>query len=31
MYLIEKGAIRHEGQSSDLKNDAAVRLPYLGV
>jgi branched-chain amino acid transport system ATP-binding protein len=31
VYLIEKGAIKHEGRSSDLKNDAAVRLRYLGV
>jgi branched-chain amino acid transport system ATP-binding protein len=31
VYLIEKGAIKHEGCSSDLKNDAAVRLRYLGV
>ena len=30
-YLIEKGAIRHEGRSSDLRADAAVRLRYLGV
>jgi branched-chain amino acid transport system ATP-binding protein len=31
VYLIEKGAIKHEGGSSDLKNDAAVRVRYLGV
>jgi branched-chain amino acid transport system ATP-binding protein len=31
VYLIEKGAIRHEGRSSDLRNDAATRLRYLGV
>jgi branched-chain amino acid transport system ATP-binding protein len=31
VYLIEKGAIKYEGRSSDLKNDAAVRLRYLGV
>jgi branched-chain amino acid transport system ATP-binding protein len=31
VYLIEKGAIKHEGRSSDLKHDAAVRLRYLGV
>jgi branched-chain amino acid transport system ATP-binding protein len=31
VYLIEKGAIRHEGRSSDLKEDAATRLRYLGV
>jgi branched-chain amino acid transport system ATP-binding protein len=31
VYLIEKGAIKHEGRSSDLRNDAAVRLRYLGV
>jgi branched-chain amino acid transport system ATP-binding protein len=31
VYLIEKGAIKHEGRSVDLKNDAAVRLRYLGV
>jgi branched-chain amino acid transport system ATP-binding protein len=31
VYLIEKGAIKHEGRSSALRNDAAVRLRYLGV
>ena len=31
VYLIEKGAIKHEGRSSDLKNDAEVRMRYLGV
>jgi len=31
VYLIEKGAIKHEGRSSDLKNDAEVRVRYLGV
>jgi branched-chain amino acid transport system ATP-binding protein len=31
VYLIEKGTIKHEGRSSDLRNDAAVRLRYLGV
>jgi branched-chain amino acid transport system ATP-binding protein len=31
VYLIEKGTIKHEGRSSDLKNAAAVRLRYLGV
>jgi branched-chain amino acid transport system ATP-binding protein len=31
VYLIEKGAIKHEGRSSDLRNDTAVRLRYLGV
>jgi branched-chain amino acid transport system ATP-binding protein len=31
VYLIEKGAIKHEGRSSDLRDDAAVRLRYLGV
>lgn len=31
VYLIEKGAIKHEGRSSDLNSDAAVRLRYLGV
>jgi branched-chain amino acid transport system ATP-binding protein len=31
VYLIEKGAIKHEGRSSDLSTDAAVRLRYLGV
>jgi branched-chain amino acid transport system ATP-binding protein len=31
VYLIEKGTIKHEGRSSDLKNDPAVRLRYLGV
>ena len=31
VYLIEKGAIKHEGRSSDLRNEPAVRLRYLGV
>jgi branched-chain amino acid transport system ATP-binding protein len=31
VYLIEKGAIKHEGRSRDLQDDAAVRLRYLGV
>jgi len=31
VYLIEKGVIRHEGRSADLRNDAEVRLRYLGV
>ena len=31
VYLIEKGVIKHEGRSSDLKADPAVRLRYLGV
>jgi branched-chain amino acid transport system ATP-binding protein len=31
VYLIEKGVIKHEGRSADLKHDAAVRLRYLGV
>jgi branched-chain amino acid transport system ATP-binding protein len=31
VYFIEKGAVRHESRSSDLRNDPAVRLRYLGV
>ncbi len=31
VYLIEKGVIKHEGRSSDVKNDPAVRLRCLGV
>jgi branched-chain amino acid transport system ATP-binding protein len=31
VYLIEKGTIKHEGRSSDLRDAAAVRLRYLGV
>jgi len=31
VYLIEKGAIKHEARSSDLENDAEVRHRYLGV
>ena len=31
VYVIEKGAIRHEGPSSDLQNDEALRRRYLGV
>ncbi len=31
VYLIEKGAIKHEGASRDLQHDAAIRVRYLGV
>src|SRR5262245_54878864 len=31
VYLIEKGAIKHEARSSALKDDPAMRLRYLGV
>ena len=31
VYLIEKGVIRHEGRSADLRDDPEVRLRYLGV
>jgi branched-chain amino acid transport system ATP-binding protein len=31
VYLIEKGVIKHEAQSSELRDDAALRLRYLGV
>jgi len=31
VYLIEKGVIKHEARSSELRDDAAVRLRYLGV
>jgi len=31
VYLIEKGVIKHEGRSSDLRDDPDVRLRYLGV
>jgi branched-chain amino acid transport system ATP-binding protein len=31
VYLIEKGVIKHEAQSRELRDDAAVRLRYLGV
>jgi branched-chain amino acid transport system ATP-binding protein len=31
VYFLEKGAIKHEGRSSDLQRDAAVRVRYLGV
>lgn len=31
VYLIEKGVIRHEGRSADLRDDAEIRLRYLGV
>ena len=31
VYLIEKGAIRHEARSADLAADAATRQRYLGV
>lgn len=31
VYVIEKGAIRHDGPSSDLRNDATLRLRYFGV
>ena len=30
-YLIEKGLIKHEARSSELRDDAALRLRYLGV
>lgn len=31
VYLIEKGVIRHEGRSADLRDSAEIRLRYLGV
>jgi branched-chain amino acid transport system ATP-binding protein len=31
VYLIEKGAIKHEGGSAALREDAATRVRYLGV
>jgi branched-chain amino acid transport system ATP-binding protein len=31
VYLIEKGVIRHEGTSADLREDPETRLRYLGV
>ena len=31
VYLIEKGVIKHEARSSELRDDAAPRLRYLGV
>jgi branched-chain amino acid transport system ATP-binding protein len=31
VYLIEKGVIKHEGTSAGLREDADVRLRYLGV
>lgn len=31
VYLIEKGAIKHEGPSWELARDAEVRVRYLGV
>jgi branched-chain amino acid transport system ATP-binding protein len=31
VYLIEKGVIKHEGTSAQLKEHAEVRLRYLGV
>jgi len=30
-YIIEKGAIRHEGRMADIQADAALREAYLGV
>jgi branched-chain amino acid transport system ATP-binding protein len=30
-YIIEKGAIRHEGRMADVANDAALREAYLAV
>ena len=30
-YIIEKGAIRHEGHMADIAGDAALRETYLGV
>jgi branched-chain amino acid transport system ATP-binding protein len=30
-YIIEKGAIRHEGRMADIVHDAALREMYLGV
>jgi branched-chain amino acid transport system ATP-binding protein len=31
VYLIEKGVIKHEARSSELRDDAALRVRYLGV
>jgi branched-chain amino acid transport system ATP-binding protein len=31
VYFLEKGAIKHEGRSSELQHDATVRMRYLGV
>ncbi len=31
VYLIEKGVIRHDGTSADLREDPETRLRYLGV
>jgi branched-chain amino acid transport system ATP-binding protein len=31
VYFVEKGAIKHEGRSSDLQHDTTVRMRYLGV
>jgi branched-chain amino acid transport system ATP-binding protein len=31
VYLIEKGAIKHEGRSAALRDDAETRVRYLGV
>lgn len=31
VYFLEKGAIKHEGGSSELQQDATVRMRYLGV
>ena len=31
VYLIEKGVIRHESTSAELRDDAETRLRYLGV
>jgi branched-chain amino acid transport system ATP-binding protein len=31
VYFLEKGAIKHEGRSSELQRDASVRMRYLGV
>jgi len=31
VYFLEKGAIKHEGRSSDLQHDTTVRMRYLGV
>jgi branched-chain amino acid transport system ATP-binding protein len=31
VYFLEKGAIKHEGRSSELQQDPTVRMRYLGV
>ena len=31
VYFLEKGAIKHEGRSSELQHDTTVRMRYLGV